>query len=209
VGAHPHTRFVVDEAFLPFLDSEAEHSLVPATARLPNLLVLRSMTKLYALPGLRLGYVVAGEGLARRVRTQRVPWSVNVLAQAAGVAALEDDSFLRQTRAWLRAELPSLAGRLRDLPSWIDPLPSRANFVLIRLQGITAPDLTHRLAARGIAVRDASNFVGLGGHYVRVAVRSAGDNRRLVDELVSLFGEGLAVKQGVKAEESRRWFALS
>lgn len=183
VEAFPPTVFAVDEAFLPFRGDEAAVSVVSAVERLPNLVALRSLTKLYALPGLRLGYAVASPELAGRLRDQLAPWSVNALAQAAGVAALDDADFLRRTRAWAETEGDFLNRRLADLTENLRAVPSRAVFVLLRLHGISAARLTAALRERGILVRDASNFVGLDGRYVRVALRSPGDNRRLVGEL--------------------------
>jgi threonine-phosphate decarboxylase len=179
VAAFPRVRFVVDEAFLPFLQDEADQSLVGACARLPNLVVLRSLTKLYALPGLRLGYAVAHAELAERLRGQTVPWSVNALAQVAGLAALEDADFVARTRAWLGPERDALHGRLRGFAGHLQPLPSRANFLLVRLRGITADWLARRLQDHGIAIREAGNFVGLDASQIRVAVRTAADNDRL------------------------------
>lgn len=186
VAANPTVRFVVDEAFLPFVPDEAAHGLANATVRLGNLVVLRSFTKVYALPGLRLGYLVTRPELAAEVRRQTVPWSVNTLAQAAGLTALEDDGFLARTHAWLGAELPAQLHRLNALRPLLEAVPSAANFVLLRLKGMTSHEVARRLLARGMAVRDAANFVGLDDRYLRVAVRSADENRRLVETLAGI-----------------------
>ena len=185
IEAHPGVRFVVDEAFLPFLPNEAEHSMIPALRRLPNLVVLRSLTKFYALPGLRIGYAVVSRGLEKVLGPQLIPWSVNTLAQAAALAALEDASFAAQTHAWLEAERSSFQDRLRSLARGWRVFPSRVNFLLVRMEEttLTAPELAAQLARRGLAIRDASNFIGLDERYFRVAIRSAGENRRLLKEL--------------------------
>jgi threonine-phosphate decarboxylase len=181
--AHPQTVFVVDEAFLPFRQDEAKHSLIPALDRLANVVVLRSLTKLYTLPGLRLGYAVAGSRLAAELRAEIVPWSVNAPAQVAGVAALQDNAFLVQTHAWFSEEMPAFFERLRGISAALEPVPSESNSVLVRLRGMTAGTLVSRLAARSFAIRDASNFIGLGENYVRLAVRKPDDNRRLMAAL--------------------------
>jgi threonine-phosphate decarboxylase len=188
VRSFPRTVFAVDEAFLPFDPGEASLSLVSEVQHLPNLLVLRSLTKLYALPGLRLGYAVAQPELAELLREQLPPWSVNALAQAAGLAALDDDDFLRRTYRWAEEERTFVCGRLAELP-YLRPLESRTVFVLLRLHGCTAAGLTAALAQRGLLVRDASNFVGLDGRHVRVSFRSPEDNRRLVAELAACAAE--------------------
>jgi threonine-phosphate decarboxylase len=191
VEAHPQTVFIVDEAFVPFRDDEADHTLVPACRRLPNLVVLHSMTKVYALAGVRLGYAVAAPALAARLREQIVPWSVNAIAQAAGVTVLDNDSdFLFTTRAWLRHNLGPFTEQLSACSDCLRVVPSQANFVLVRLTGVTAGRLCYRLGQRGIAVRDASNFVGLDDRYVRIALGTPGANARLLQELRQLFREG-------------------
>jgi threonine-phosphate decarboxylase len=190
VAGHPRSNFIVDEAFLPFRDDEADHSLIPVADQLANLIVLRSLTKVYALAGLRLGYAVTNPELAARLREQLVPWSVNALAQVAGVAALDDEPFLQQTRAWLRDNLGPFTAQLAACSSCLQPLASDANFVLVRLKGASAGWLCQRLLERGLAVRDASNFVGLGSEYIRISLRKPEENARLLRELRLVFLEG-------------------
>jgi threonine-phosphate decarboxylase len=188
MAAHPRTVFAVDEAFLPLLFSEKdarEKSMIPMLAALPNLIVLRSLTKEYALPGLRLGYAVASPAWVRRIRAEVVPWSVNALAQVAGVAALEDDGYQARTRAWLADEARGFAERLAAVSPRLRPVPSATGFVLVRLEGVTAAEVGARLAHHAVAVREASNFVGLDGQYLRLAARTQEDNRRLLGLLAA------------------------
>ncbi len=180
IAAHPKALFVVDESFLPFRPDEDAHSLVPALAHAANLIVVRSLTKVYAIPGLRLGYAVTGAERAERLRAQLPPWSVNGLAQAAGLAALDDAPFLRRTHDWFVDEGRPFAECLRGLMPNVEPLPSEAPFVLLRLRGVTSARLAGRLRQAGVLVRDASNFVGLDGRHVRVAIRTAEENASLV-----------------------------
>src|SRR5262249_26787021 len=110
---------------------QGELTMIPHVRRLANLLVLRSLTKLYALPGLRLGYAVAPHDWARRLRAAEVPWSVNALAQAAGLAAVAADDYRRRTADWLASEVAGFAGRLKQLSERVCPLPSEASFFLV------------------------------------------------------------------------------
>jgi threonine-phosphate decarboxylase len=190
VAAHPRTRFIVDEAFLPFLRDEAELSLVPFVGRLPNLVVVRSLTKLYTLPGLRLGYALTHPERADQLRAQLVPWSVNALAQVAGLVALEEEPFLRATQRWFRRERQPFTAALQACVACLRPVSSRTIFSLVRLEGVTAGWLVRRLEERGIAIRDASNFIGLDNRYVRIAMRTPEDNRRLLEELAVVLGNG-------------------
>jgi threonine-phosphate decarboxylase len=180
VGAHPRTLFAVDEAFLPLTTEGDRRSLVPQVARLANLVVLRSLTKLYALPGLRLGYAVAPPEWAARMRAQIVPWSVNTLAQIAGLAALGDAELALQTRAWLASVAIPLGARLAAVSDRLRPVPSATSFVLVELRERTAAELVAGLARHGIGVRDASNFIGLDQRYVRVSARTGAANGKLL-----------------------------
>jgi threonine-phosphate decarboxylase len=190
VKAHPRVLFVIDEAFLTEPGQRwFPRSLIPYLEHLPNLIVLRSLTKSYALPGLRLGYAAASPRLAASLRTQVVPWSVNCLAQSAGLAALEDREYERRTAQWLKASHSSFRAGLCELAPRLQLLNSRANFFLIRLRTVTSDWLTARLAERGFAIRDASNFVGLDRRYVRIAVRTPEENSRLFAAIKSVLAE--------------------
>src|SRR5207244_1114887 len=154
----------------PFVNDPA-FSLVFEAGRVQNLIALRSLTKFYALPGLRLGYAVGSVEMMNRLRAQVVPWSVNVLAQVAGIAALDDHDFSVRTHAWLEEERPAFLSRLAEFAEFIHPLAGSANFVLCELHVITADRLTLALRECGIAIRNASNFVGLDDCYIRIAIR--------------------------------------
>jgi threonine-phosphate decarboxylase len=184
----PTTRFVVDESFLPFREDEQEHSLLPRLNGSTNYIILRSMTKLYALPGLRLGYAITNAPLARSIRAQLPPWSVNGLAQAAGRAALEDRDFLARTRAWFGSEHRTFHQALDSFGHHLAVVPSQANFILLRLRHGSSAWLAAALAEQGIAIREASNFIGLSEGHFRLAVRTATDNERLLSALRSLLG---------------------
>jgi threonine-phosphate decarboxylase len=183
IATHPRTLFVLDESFLPFRPDEAEHSLVGGIEMLGNLVVVCSLTKLYTLPGLRLGYAIAGLEQAERLRAQLVPWSVNALAQVAGLVALRGTPFLSETHAWFLSESSYMAEALECLKGNLDVIPSQANFFLLRLGEAISTCPTATLSSHGILVRDASNFIGLDARYIRVGLRSREHNRLLVGRL--------------------------
>ncbi len=195
IAQHPQCYFAVDEAFLPprsgvDVPRWCPRSLLSYADRLPNLVVIRSLTKFFALPGLRLGYTVSDQGLASRIRSELPPWSVNSLAQRAGVAALDDQDYWRRTVHWLQIASPvHVAEQIATVSPKLRPLASRTMFVLVRLREVTSGWLTDHLALRGIRVRDASNFVGLDDRYVRIAIRSISDNARLMRELAAVLAK--------------------
>ncbi len=167
---------VVDEAFIDFCPGE---SVIASVARNPYLTVLRSMTKFYALAGLRLGFGVFPRELAERLKSRKEPWSVNSLAAAAGSVVLSDTAYRDASHALILREKRFLEKRFEDLG--IKYVPSDANYYLLYLKNAGAA--VKSLAKRGILIRDCSNFKGLCRGYVRIAVRSRKENALLMREL--------------------------
>lgn len=168
---------VLDEAFVDYCE---ERSLLREVAQHSHLIVLRSFTKFYALPGLRIGYLAGAPEIVRRIRDRQVPWSVNALAQAAALASLSDIRYARRSLAFMRTERPALTKQLGQLPD-VTVHPSAANFLMVELPcGMTASALTGALRRDGILIRDCSRVPGLTEQTVRIAVRTSRENRRLV-----------------------------
>lgn len=170
----PGCVFVVDEAYLPFAD-EAVGSVLQH--RRDNILVLRSMTKDFALAGLRLGFAAAVPRLIEQLAMVQPPWSVNAMAQAAGVAALEDLDHVRSSCQLLRQARRSLCDDLRLVGR--KPLDSAGHFFLMNVGN--GKSFRRALLERSIVVRDCASF-GL-PEYVRIAARRPEDNRRLVQAI--------------------------
>lgn len=170
----------VDECFIEMSDAPSE-SVIRSAARRPNLVVIRSLTKAFGLAGLRAGYAAAPRRIARAIRAASAPWSVNALAQAAGAAAAADEAHLARSRAAVARERAYMEGRIAAIDG-IDAYPSSANFLLLRTRR-GAGALKSALLARGVLVRDCSDFGGLEGGHVRVSVRARPDNKRLLDAL--------------------------
>jgi threonine-phosphate decarboxylase len=187
---------VVDETFVDYCEA---HSVLSAVARNPRLLVLRSFTKFYALPGLRIGYLAGSPEVVARIGQLQVLWSVNVLAQTAAQAALEDRRHAQRSLAFMlreRARLAKALGVIRDLHAF----PSAANFLLVELPPSTSAVLvTQTLRRQGLLIRDCSVIPGLNGRTIRVAVRTTAENRRLVT----------ALRQVLNARREKRLFRKS
>ena len=175
---------VVDEAFMDFLAFSEQQSLIPLVPDYPNLVILRSLTKFYSLPGLRLGYAVAHPERLRRWQAWRDPWSVNALAAAAGEAVIEDRPFQEQTWNWLPTARAALFQNLASLPG-LQPLKSAANFLLVRTDYPSSQLQQHLLKQHRILIRDCLSFPELGDRFFRVAVRSPEDNQRLYQALAA------------------------
>ncbi|MCP9889975.1 aminotransferase class I/II-fold pyridoxal phosphate-dependent enzyme [Cyanobium sp. Aljojuca 7D2] len=180
------TLVIADEAFLPLVPGGEAQSLIPLVRTHPNLVVIRSLTKLWSIAGLRLGYAIAQpERLARWARW-RDPWPVNGLAVAVGERLLGDPLayglWCHRVQRWTAREGAWLLARLEALPG-ITPLPSAANFLLIRGDASLVP-LRERLECRHrILLRDCRSFDGLGEHWLRIGVQSRQNNRRMIRAL--------------------------
>ena len=194
---HLSTFFVVDEAFADFVD--AYRSL--ASHGRPNIIVLRSMTKFYAIPGLRLGYALAPEPIVKRISGILPPWSVGSLAQAVGVAVLEDQAYADKTREEIVRLREQLHRGLVDLGA-IVVFPSAANYLLARFEKtkFDATALGSNLLARRIAIRVCDNYEGLDDRYFRVAVRTAGENERLLEAMALLLDPHPRKKTGIRVK---------
>jgi L-threonine-O-3-phosphate decarboxylase len=173
---------VVDEAFIDFLPSAKEDSLCTELEQHPNLVIVRSLTKFYSIPGLRLGYALGHPDILQQWQVWRDPWSVNTLAIAAGVAALQDSDFSAQTQHWLATAAPQLRKGLAALPG-LTVCPGSVNFVLVRCDYPVLPFQETLLKRHHILIRDCTSFPELGNHYFRVAVRTEAENERLLQGL--------------------------
>jgi L-threonine-O-3-phosphate decarboxylase len=174
---------VIDESFMDFLPPSEEQSLIPLIADYPNLVILRSLTKFYSLPGLRLGYCIAHPDRLRRWYHWRDPWPVNSLAVAAGIAVLSDTEFQQQTWDWLPIARTRLSQGLQQL-SGLQPYPAAANFILVRTDR-SATDLQHQLLKHDrLLIRDCLSFPELGDRFFRIAVRTEADNDRLLSGIL-------------------------
>ncbi len=169
--------FVLDEAFMDFCEEHSAKKIITADG---HGIVLRSMTKFYGIPGLRLGYALACPELIGRLDALGGPWSVNTLAQEAGLAALHDRDYSLRTIAYVAEQRRILADQLAGLPQ-LTVYPSCANFLLVEIDGgLTSGELQSRLLRQRLLIRDCASFCGLSNRFFRVAVRTADENRRLI-----------------------------
>ncbi len=181
------TFLLVDEAFIEL--SDPEQSVAYLAPEREFLFVMRSMTKSFGVPGLRLGFGVTNPALAEIMNRARIPWSIGSIAAAAGEYLLGCEEHLENSRQVIREELNYLHRALKDLG--LEPLPSRVNFILVNIgcSGIDSDILAERTMARGVLVRDCQSF-GLGKSCIRVAVRGHSENEQLIRAL----GQALACR---------------
>ncbi len=183
----PSRTVVVDESFTDFLPDAARRTLI-RPAMPPNLIVVKSLTKFFAIPGLRLGMACAAPEMIRRIAAARLPWSVNGIAQAVGARLYGDADYAARTRLRVPCWREALAAGLAAFPG-MTVYPSDAPFVLCRLPpDWTASRLQGDLLRHGILIRSCANFAGLGEAYCRLAVRSPREQDDLLGVLHEVLG---------------------
>lgn len=170
------TYFCLDECFLPFLEQEEDLTMKGMLEQFPHMIILRAFTKIYGMPGLRLGYALtANDALRQKIRGCLQPWNTSVPAQAAGVEALKDRDYLAETRQLVKRERQFLLEELSDgLAQKV--YPSGANFLLFKSRS----DLKELLLQQKILIRSCSNYRNLQEGYFRIAVRTHEENRELI-----------------------------
>ena len=181
---NPATFFLVDESYLPFTDEKSLlHYDLP-----PNLFILCSSSKIYGIPGLRLGFLVAKADNLNRLTGQRKPWGVNRVAQLAGEFLLQHgDGYVEQVRQFVAEERPAFAGKLQEIED-IHVIPGQANFILCYLKGaLRASDIRDELLKKKIMVRNCANFTGLDEHYFRMSLKAREENAFCLTALKELF----------------------
>ena len=174
-GRACHATPVIDECFLDFLPEHESRTAKRFLAQFPELVILKAFTKLYAMAGVRLGYVLSGdEKLLENMREAGQPWAVSSLAQAAGVAALDETEYADHVRSLIARERPRMIASLRSLGLRV--LEGQANFLLFK-----APeDFGERLKEKGAVVRGCANYPGLDNTWYRTAVRTPEENEKLL-----------------------------
>jgi threonine-phosphate decarboxylase len=172
--------FVIDEAFSDFTDNSSAQYLIPST---DSGLILRSMTKFFGFPGIRVGYSIASAAVTARLKRFLPPWNVSVVAQAAALAGLADRGHCQRTLALIEKERRYLADSLARLKG-LTVYDGAANYLLVRLDnGLTAAGLQEQLLKELILIRDCSDFDGLDERFFRVAVKGRADNKKLLQAI--------------------------
>ena len=179
----PIELVIIDEAFMDFLPDEKKYTLI-WKAQKSKIVVLRTFTKFFALPGLRLGYLVAQKDTIDKLKKKQVPWCVNSFAQLLGASILDEEGYIEKTRQFIERERSFLFTELTKIRE-LKPYPSVANFLLIKIEKkkLTSSLLKRKLIQEGILIRDCSNFRGLNNKFIRIAVRRHTENLKLIEAL--------------------------
>lgn len=181
---------VLDEAFVDFLPDQLSVSMMSEITNFANLVILRSLTKFLAIPGLRLGLLVGHPELIGQLHGYKDPWSVNVLAQLAGIQGLKDHNYITQSINMIQQEKSYLYQAISSIKQ-LHPFPPTVNYMLMELTNTswTSVGLVAELGQRGILVRDCANYKNLTDKYIRVAIKDHEANVKLVNCLHHILAE--------------------
>ena len=184
---------IVDEAFIDF--TSTQNSAWNLVKKITNLILIRSLTKFYSIPGLRVGYGILHPEKIRQIAPRQYPWSVNALAQTVGAEVILDKAFQEKTRSWTQNERSFMFQALNAI-SAIEVFPSAANYLLFRIRDDRKPmDLYPYLLSQSLLIRNCGNFKGLDESFFRISLKERQENQKLADSISCYFSSYKAYKK--------------
>jgi len=176
--------FIIDESYLYFVVDGQNESLT--SKGLNNVIVLHSFSKVFGIPGLRLGFLTSSPDIIQKISRYKRPWNVNRLAQLAGIFLLAQDQFIKDVARFTKTQRAAFLEQLRDMTE-LRPFPGVTNFILFKLTGrLKAGDVFKKLAESRILIRDCSNFYGLSDRFIRIALRTPEVNNICIQKLKAI-----------------------
>ena len=195
-----NTKLFIDEAFIDFLADRMKESIINTEENKKNLFVTRAFTKFFAIPGLRLGYgMYFDKELEQKISEKKEPWSVNNIAEMAGLTVLDDTEYIEKTLKWIVEEKIYMYEKLNEI-SGIKSYETEVNFITGKIdeklfsEGLNVKVLREKMLEQGILIRDASNFKFLDERFFRLAIKDRASNERVIEAMKEIFR-----KKGVKS----------
>ncbi len=184
----PKKNFIIDESYLPFVNCSAKESM--ATLGLPNVIVLNSMSKIFRIPGLRIGFLISSDNIIKKLKKYLLPWNVNGVAQAAVSYLMtqreEVDAFIKKTIAFIETERKRFTEKIENAFD-IKLYPSVTSYILVRLDGkYTSDDICTFMSQDKILIRNCANFQGLSNRFIRISLKTRETNLMLAEKLLKL-----------------------
>ena len=188
-----NTKLFIDEAFIDFLEDGIKESIINTKENKQNLFVTRAFTKFFAMPGLRLGYgIYFDKNLEKGISEKKEPWSVNNIAEIAGLTVLDDTKYIEETLKWIAEEKTYVYEKLNEI-NGIKPYKTEVNFITVKiednfiLKGLNVKILREKMLEQGILIRDASNFKFLDERFFRLAIKNRKNNIIVIEVLKEIF----------------------
>ena len=190
-----NTKLFIDEAFIDFLKDGMKESIINTKENKQNLFVARAFTKFFAIPGLRLGYgIYFDKKLEKGISEKKEPWSVNNIAEMAGLTVLDDTEYIEKTLKWITEEKTYVYEKLNEI-NGIKPYKTEVNFITGKIdeklfsEGLNVKVLREKMLEQGILIRDASNFNFLDERFFRLAIKDRENNDRVIETLKKIFDD--------------------
>ena len=202
-GAHSKTNFIIDESYLPFVIGAEKESM--ANSGLENVIVLASLSKIFRIPGLRIGFTISSPKTIEKLRKHLLPWSVNSLAQAAVrylvMQKTRAEAFVQNSRMFFENQRQHFYQRLRHIPN-AKAYPSATPFVLVKLPStMTSDEIWTRLSKEKILIRNCSNFYGLSDRYIRISLKTPEANQMIAQKLSVLIPSTTDDDRGIEEKQ--------
>lgn len=174
-------KLFIDEAFIEFIKGWEDFTAV--NLKDSNIFIMRALTKFFAVPGLRLGYGISYDReIMKTIPKYKEPWSINSFADIAGKVMLWDREYIEKSEKWIEEEKIWFYNETLKM-NGIKSYRTNTNFILIKLLNKTSDEVREKMIEKGIVIRDASNFVGLDNHYIRLAIKDRENNRKVLQSL--------------------------
>ena len=190
-----NTKLFIDEAFIEFLSDNLKESIINTKENKQNLFVTRAFTKFFAIPGLRLGYgIYFDKSLEKKIAEKKEPWSVNNIAEMAGITILDDAEYIKKTLKWITEEKKYMYEQLNKI-SGIKPYETEVNFITVKIneelfsKGMNVKKLREKMLEQGILIRDASNFKFLDERFFRLAIKDRESNDKVIRVLKEIMNK--------------------
>ena len=190
-----NTKLFIDEAFIDFLKDGMKESIIDTKEDKQNLFVTRAFTKFFAIPGLRLGYgIYFDKNLEKEISEKKEPWSVNNIAEIAGLTVLDDTKYIEETLIWIAEEKTYVYEKLNEI-NGIKVYETEVNFITGKIdeklfsEGLNVKILREKMLEQGILIRDASNFKFLDERFFRLAIKDRKNNDRVIETLKKIFDD--------------------
>ena len=187
------TKLLVDEAFIEFVENWREETIAHTKVDKKNLFVIRAFTKFFAIPGLRLGYGICfDKEIICKMNEKKEPWSVNNLAEIAGICVLDDLEYIKKTENWIKKGKKYMFEKLSKIKE-IEVFETEVNFILGKIKdrhfekGMDSEKLQEKMLKNGILIRNAENFIFLNKRFFRLAIKDRENNDIVLKKLASIF----------------------
>lgn len=186
-GIETDTTIVVDESFLDFLENKNEYSLVKNIEEYRNLIIVKSLTKFFAFPGIRLGYgLTKNKEYIEKINKVSIAWNVNTVALYGGVQALKEEAYMKASREYLKEEKEFLLEALQKFEE-LELYSGSVNYIFFKVR--IDIDLKRVLLKKNVLIRSCENYINLEKGYYRIAVRTREENKILIEALEQILGK--------------------